>query len=49
MTTAFWNNVLSVRVTLTFDNPLNVPGKPALTPIQFMRVITLMNKTGVDT
>jgi type IV pilus assembly protein PilW len=45
-----WSNVLSVKVTLNFKNPLaGQPGQPALgTPIAFTRVISLMNKTGVD-
>jgi type IV pilus assembly protein PilW len=45
-----WSNVLSVKITLNFKNPLaGQPGQPALgTPIAFTRVISLMNKTGVD-
>jgi type IV pilus assembly protein PilW len=43
----YWGKVLSVQVTLTFVHPLaGQPGQPAT--IQFTRVITLMNKTGVD-
>jgi type IV pilus assembly protein PilW len=46
---AYWNNVLSVKVTLIFKNPLvNQPGQTAFPNIQFTRVISVMNKTGVD-
>jgi type IV pilus assembly protein PilW len=42
-----WTKVLSVKVRLTFVNPLATqPGQPATIP--FTRIITLMNKTGVD-
>jgi type IV pilus assembly protein PilW len=46
----YWNKVLSVKVTLSFVNPLaGQPGQAAAgTTIPFTRVITLMNKTGVD-
>lgn len=51
MTTANWNNVLSVRVTLLFVNPLynasRNDGQPQT--VQFTRVIALMNRTGVNT
>ena len=49
----YWNNIVSVKVTLTFVNPLygNLAGQNmnADTPqtIQFTRVIDVMNKTGV--
>lgn len=39
-----WNYVVSVRITLSFSNP--VAGQPAL---QFTRVIGVMNKMGVVT
>ena len=39
-----WNYVVSVRVTLSFSNP--IAGQPAL---QFTRVIGLMNRMGVVT
>jgi type IV pilus assembly protein PilW len=39
-----WNYVVSVRITLSFSNP--VVGQPAL---QFTRVIGIMNKMGVVT
>jgi type IV pilus assembly protein PilW len=46
----YWNKVLSVKVTLSFVHPLaGQPGQPPVgTTIPFTRVITLMNKTGVD-
>jgi len=44
----YWGKVLSVRIQLTFTNPLaNQTGQPAT--IQFTRVIDVMNKTGVST
>lgn len=46
---AAWNNVISVRVALTFINPLNVlgnvPGQPANFVIQ--RNISVMSRTGI--
>jgi type IV pilus assembly protein PilW len=43
-----WNKVLSVKVQLTFKNPL--AGQPGQLPtIQFMRVVDVMSKTGVTT
>jgi type IV pilus assembly protein PilW len=46
---ALWPNVVSMKITLTYANPLkNQPGQTATT-IQFTRVITVMNNTGVDT
>jgi type IV pilus assembly protein PilW len=48
MTPADWSNVISVKVTLTFTNPLaNPPGQPAT--ITFQRVIGVMNHNGVST
>jgi type IV pilus assembly protein PilW len=50
-----WSNVVSVKVTLTYTNPLkNQPGQTSVgaaigTTIDFTRVIALMNNTGVDT
>jgi len=46
----YWSNVLSVKVTLTFPNPLaGAPGQTSIgATIPFTRVITVMNKTGVD-
>ena len=45
-----WNKVLSVKVQLTFLNPLaGQPGQAALPTIQFMRIVDVMNKTGVTT
>jgi type IV pilus assembly protein PilW len=44
-----WTKVLTVKVTLNFVNPLaGQPGQPTLSTIGFTRVITLMNKTGVN-
>jgi type IV pilus assembly protein PilW len=45
-----WSKVLSVKITLFFVHPLaGQPGQPAAgATIPFTRVITLMNKTGVD-
>jgi type IV pilus assembly protein PilW len=53
MTTAYWNAIRSVKITLTFNNPLHgQPGQNNATvqaTIPFTRVISVMNKTGVDT
>lgn len=60
MTTAYWGAVRSVKVTVSFNNPLvsptgalqagqtTVQGNAGAT-IPFTRVITVMNATGVDT
>jgi len=50
----YWGNVVSVKVTLTFVNPLygNLAGQTVVnTPqtISFTRVVDVMNKTGVTT
>ncbi len=43
-----WSKVLSVKIRLTFTNPMaNQPGQPPT--IQFERVVDVMNKTGVST
>jgi type IV pilus assembly protein PilW len=43
-----WSKVLSVKIILTFTNPMaNQPGQ--LPTIQFTRVVDVMNKTGVST
>jgi type IV pilus assembly protein PilW len=48
MTAANWNNVLSVKVTLSFLNPLYVgPGLGQPQTIAFERVIGVMNRFGV--
>jgi len=48
MTSANWSNVICVKVTLTFKNPLAAsPGQPATIP--FTRVITVMARGGVNT
>jgi len=47
----YWNNIVSVKVTLTFVNPLygNLAGQSTTEQptVQFTRVIDVMNKTGV--
>ena len=49
MTAADWNNISSVRVILTFNNPLykGTADQPQL--IQFERVIEVMSRAGVHT
>jgi type IV pilus assembly protein PilW len=53
MTPTDWPNVMSVRITLTFVNPLygdSKHPKPGQDPtIDFTRVIAIMNKAGVKT
>jgi type IV pilus assembly protein PilW len=51
ITAALWPAVVSMKITLTYANPLkNQPGQSLVGPtIQFTRVITVMNNTGVDT
>jgi type IV pilus assembly protein PilW len=51
ITAALWPAVVSVKITLTYANPLkNQPGQSLVGPtIQFTRVIAVMNNTGVDT
>jgi type IV pilus assembly protein PilW len=44
---ANWNNVISVLVMLTFNNPMYGPSNPAQPPtITLQRVVGLMNQTG---
>jgi type IV pilus assembly protein PilW len=46
MTAANWMHVISVRITLTFKNPLaGQPNQPATIP--FQRVVAVMSQTGV--
>jgi type IV pilus assembly protein PilW len=46
MTAANWTNVVTVKVTVTFLNPLaGQPNQPATIP--FQRVVGVMNRTGV--
>jgi type IV pilus assembly protein PilW len=48
LTAADWNNVSSIRVRLTFINPLaNQPGQPAT--FKFTRVVAVMARAGVKT
>jgi type IV pilus assembly protein PilW len=45
---ADWNNVVSVRILLTFTNPLYVTaGAGQLPTITFQRLVGVMNKTGI--
>ena len=48
---SLWPKVVSVKVTLTYVNPLkNQPGQTSIgTTINFTRVIAVMNNTGVNT
>jgi hypothetical protein len=43
MQTADWSNICSVKVKLTFTNPVNPPGGSKPT-IDFTRVIAVMNQ-----
>jgi len=49
MSAANWANVTSVRVTLTFVNPMYSPATPTQQPqyVYFTRVIALQGRTGV--
>ncbi len=49
MSAANWLNVTSMRITLTFNNPLYSAATAAQTPqfVNFTRVIALQNRTGV--
>jgi type IV pilus assembly protein PilW len=52
MQTADWPAIISLRVKLTFKNPLfGTPGQTATTSktLDFTRVVTVMNKAGVKT
>jgi type IV pilus assembly protein PilW len=49
MTPADWSSVICVKVTLTFVNPLNATQPTQPPTIQFTRVITVMNRAGVNT
>lgn len=49
MTAMYWTNVYTIRVTLTFDNPMkNQPGQAAKQTLTFERVMTLRSRTGVN-
>ena len=49
MTQTHWTHISSVKVTLTFVNPLaSQPGQQATPPITFSRVISVMGRTGVN-
>jgi type IV pilus assembly protein PilW len=43
---ADWNNVISVQVTLTFNNPLYAPGQGQPQTLQITRNINIMKQTG---
>jgi type IV pilus assembly protein PilW len=49
MTPGDWNSVICIKVTLTFINPLNATQPTQPPTIQFTRVITVMNRAGVNT
>jgi type IV pilus assembly protein PilW len=45
-----WNNVISVKITLTFNNPLyvaGVAGAPQPQYITFQRIVSVMGQTGI--
>ena len=45
-----WNNVISVKITLTFNNPLyvaGVAGTPQPQYITFQRIVSVMAQTGI--
>ena len=44
-----WSNVICVKVTLTFTNPLFATQPTQPPTIQFTRVVTVMNRAGVNT
>jgi type IV pilus assembly protein PilW len=47
---AYWPNVMSVKILVTFVNPLaGQPGQPGSGTIPFERIISVMQKTGVIT
>jgi type IV pilus assembly protein PilW len=45
----YWANVISVKITLTFINPLSGQPGQTSTTIPFTRVVDVMQKTGVTT
>jgi len=47
VTASNWMNVTSVRITLTFVNPLYATGQSTLQTVPFTRVIALQGRTGV--
>jgi hypothetical protein len=45
----YWTNVFTVKVSLTFTNPLTgQPGQAAVPTVTFSRVISLKSRTGVN-
>ena len=49
MAAADWPNVICVKVTLTFTNPLFATQPQQPPTIKFTRVVTVMNRAGVNT
>ena len=45
----YWGNVISVKLTLTYVNPLSGQAGQTTTTIPFTRVVAVMQKTGVTT
>jgi type IV pilus assembly protein PilW len=45
----YWSNVISVKLTLTYVNPLSGQPGQTTTTIPFTRVVAVMQKTGVTT
>jgi hypothetical protein len=45
----YWSNVISVKLTLTYVNPLSGQAGQTTTTIPFTRVVDVMQKTGVTT
>ena len=45
----YWGNVISVKLTLTYVNPLSGQAGQTTTTIPFTRVVDVMQKTGVTT
>ncbi|HTP37943.1 MAG TPA: prepilin-type N-terminal cleavage/methylation domain-containing protein [Steroidobacteraceae bacterium] len=43
----YWGNVISVRVTLSFSNPLYVAGQGQPQTLSVQRLIAVMNQTGI--
>ena len=45
----YWGNVISVKLTLTYVNPLSGQAGQTATTVPFTRVVDVMQKTGVTT
>jgi len=48
MTAANWSNVLTVKVTLVFNNPMYDPNKDARQTLSVTRIVCIMNRCGVN-